>query len=391
MKYKWPLNESQFTLWDKLKIAKFILTDSQWTQSKHVKAIEDKMAQYVGVKYAVYVSSGSTANTLLAMYLRDTLPASKKYIIFPSTTWVTSVSPFIREGFTPIFVDVSLKDFCIDTRQVYDIVRAKYKEVACIFPTSLMGFVPDVKDLENISKVYGVKVMLDNCENTFGKWEGKNISSYFTSTTSSYFGHQIQSVEGGFIFTNSEEEYHYFIMARNHGMTRFLPDNKKKAFQNTGVDPRFDFYLLGNNFRNNDINAFIGLQDIKRMDEYHNRRVCLYDLFKSKIAPNKLLLPKTKTSSRENSPFCLPIILKDKNKVELKKACEELKIETRPIISGNLLRQTCFRHFGEPKNFPNSEHLHEFGFYVGLHNKVKNNQVLDLADFLNQEFYFQSK
>jgi CDP-4-dehydro-6-deoxyglucose reductase, E1 len=389
MSYKWPLNTSQFTFWDKVRIAKYILTDDQWTQSKYVKEIEDKLAKYVGCKYAVYVSSGSTANTLIAMYLRDNLKSNKRYIIFPSTTWVTSVSPFIREGFEPIFVDVTLKDFAINIAKLEEVLEQKASQVACVFITSLLGFVPDIEALRVLEKKYNVRIMLDNCENTFGQWEGKNVSSYFTSTTSSYFGHQIQSVEGGFVFTNDEHEYHYFLMARNHGMTRLLPENVKHTYQNKLVDPRFDFFILGNNFRNSDINAFIGLQDIKRIDQYHRRRVNLYSLFRTKTAGfyRGLVLPKVFTSLREHSPFCLPIIYKEPSQqkvTDMKGICNELGIETRPVISGNLLRHTCFQAYDKPWNFPVSEHLNNFGFYVGLHNKVTTNQVSELADNLNK-------
>ena len=112
--------------------------------------------------------------------------------------------------------------------------------------------------------------MMDNCENTFGSFENQNISSFFTSTTSTYFGHQIQSVEGGFIFTNSKEEYEYFLMLRNHGMTRSLSEPQK--YNNPDVDSRFDFYCLGNNFRNSDIHAFIGLLDLKRIHKLKKKR-----------------------------------------------------------------------------------------------------------------------
>ena len=77
-----------------------------------VSLFEKRMREYVGSKHAVFVSSGSAANTLLAMYLKDNGVGRKK-IIFPSTTWTTSVGPFIREGFEPVFIDISLKDFCI--------------------------------------------------------------------------------------------------------------------------------------------------------------------------------------------------------------------------------------------------------------------------------------
>lgn len=386
MSYSWSLNTSQFTFWDRVKIAKYILTDDQWTQNKYVKEIERQMAEYVGVKYAVFVSSGSTANNLLAMYLKDVSPENKKYIIFPSTTWITSISPFLREGFEPIFIDVSLKDFAIDIKKLESVLRTKHAQIACIFPTSLLGFTPDIKSLKILSTKYNVRVMLDNCENTLGKFQGRNVSSFFTSTTSSYFGHQIQSVEGGFVFTNSEEEYHYFLMARNHGMTRLLPNEVKEKYQNKDVDPRFDFNILGNNFRNSDLHAYIGLQDIKRIEDYHDRRVELYKLFQVNVPEQELVLPKV-TWERYHAPFCIPIIFKKpslEKTEELKGICETLSIETRPVISGNLLRHTCLKKYGNPLKFEVSEHLDNFGFYVGLHQKVRKSQILELAKNINE-------
>jgi CDP-4-dehydro-6-deoxyglucose reductase, E1 len=381
MSYQWPLNTSQFTVWDRIKIAAYILTDDQWTQNKYVKEIEKRMAEYVRCKYAVYVSSGSTANTLLAMYLKDKSEPNKKYIVFPSTTWITSISPFLREGFEPIFVDVSLKDFALDMKKLEIVLRERASQIACVFPTSLLGFVPDIRGLKVLANKYNVRVMLDNCENTLGRFQGNNVSSFFTSTTSSYFGHQIQSVEGGFVFTNSEEEYYYFLMARNHGMTRLLPNEIKEQFQNKNVDPRFDFNVLGNNFRNSDLHAYIGIQDIKRIESYQSRRIELYELFQSNVPEHEMILPNV-TWERNHAPFCLPIILKksSRDKIgELKRVCEELSIETRPVISGNLLRHTCLKEYDSHSRFDVSEHLNNYGFYVGLHQKVSPRKVLELA------------
>ena len=206
---KWNLNESQFTLSDRLKLAWFVFSDNQWTQSKHTLAFEHRMANFVDAKHAVFVANGSLANTLIAMYLRDTHVAMKtgNTVVFPATTWMTSVSPFIREGFDEKFIDVNMNDFSMDLDKLEKYLDKSSKHVACVFVTSLLGFNPDMERLQQISKKYDVAVMADNCENTLGISDGKNISSFFTSTTSTYFGHQLQSVEGGFVFTNDDAEY----------------------------------------------------------------------------------------------------------------------------------------------------------------------------------------
>jgi len=384
--YNWSLNINNFTNQDRLSISEFITDpDNKWTQDKQVKKFEQEFASFVGSKYSVFVSSGSTANTILAQYTKDT--TNKRKVILPSTTWQTSCSPWIREGFEPIFIDVDMKDFCIDKDMLSRYLEKFHNDVACVFPTSLIGFSPDMHEFMNISKKYDVKIMFDNCENTLGKYDNRNVSSYFTSTTSTYFGHQIQSVEGGFIFTNCDIEYEYFLMLRNHGMTRSLSvysiDSVK--YRNIEVDGSFDFYCLGSNYRNTDINAFIGSIDLKRASQYAEKRKKLYEIFQQNLNRDLFYLPETRNKC-EDVPFCLPIIVQYEKLIhKAKKICEELKIENRPIISGFLGYQTCYKNYFSLPNiyYNNSIMLHHKGFYVGLHHGLTEQDILYLCSKLN--------
>lgn len=383
--FKWPLNNSSFTYLDRIRLAGFILNKSNfWTQSKYVKKFEEVFANYIGVKYSVFVSSGSTANTLLAMNLKDTIHNStKNKIIFPSTTWTTSISPFLREGFQPIFIDISLNDFCLDLNLAEEYLKKYSHEVAAIVCVSLIGQVPDINKLQYLEKTYNVKIFLDNCENTLGKYANKNISSYFTSTTSTYFGHQLQSVEGGFVFTNDIKEYEYFLMNRNHGMTRSLGayNINPKTYENAQVDSLFDFYSLGNNFRNTDINAFIGLLDFSRIDSYVSKRIEIFNKIKNIFKNYDLVFPE-ESIDKTAVPFCFPFLSKDKFLIERIFAfCKANNIETRPIISGNLLLQTCYKKYGNYQDFKNSQFLHTNGFYIGIYPSLSDKQINILKKF----------
>ncbi len=385
MKYKWPLNVNNFSWIDRLRISRFILDHrNRWTQDVYVERFEREFADFVKSKHAVFVSSGSTANTLLAMYLKDTVSAEQTEVVLPAVTWTTSCSPFIREGFQPVFIDVSMSDFSIDIPKLEAYVAQNAKRIAVIFVTSLLGFTPDISELKRIESQYGVRVWLDNCEATFASVNGTNISSLFTSTTSTYFGHQLQSIEGGFIFTNDEREHEYFLMNRNHGMVRSLPESAQARYQNSKVDKRFDFYSLGNNFRNTNLNAFIGLLDFQRRAKYITARKRLFCLFKLLLDPNKYYVP-----DGDHIPFCLPIVsIGPSGKHRHKRAqqlCDSLSIETRPIISGFLGYQNAYSiYFDENDTYPNAKYLHEHGFYVGLYSQVSVKQVVNLVKQLNQ-------
>lgn len=403
--YKWPLNVSNFSWFDRFKLCGFFLNPSNfWTQNNKVKEFEIEMAKFVGSRYAIFVSSGSAANTILAMYLKDKLKKEnnkRNIIILPSTTWTTSCSPWIREGFEPHFIDISLDNFGLDLKKTMNYLIDNHEKVAAIFPTSLLGFNTDFIGLNNIRENYpDIKIFIDQCENNFANLqEGSlyiNPFKDFTSTTSTYMGHEIQSVEGGFIFTNSFDEYVQFTMYRNHGMTRSLDNifiEKNNNFINKKVDKRFDFYCLGNNFRNSDINAYIGLLDIKRVDTYIKKRRKLYGIYQFNINRDRYILPmdniwNVNKNTSYYVPFCIPIICKGNTSQErlfkIKKYCIENQIETRPIVSGFLGYQTAYQGFMDEKGYPNSIYLHNNGIYVGLNTKIKEKQILKLVKFLNK-------
>ena len=337
------------------------------------------------------VSSGSTANTLIAQYAEHSKP-DRDIVVFPSVTWQTSVSPWINAGFEPKFIDINLDDFSIDIKKLDEYLKANSAKVNTVFVTSLIGMTPDVPALKKLCDCYGVDLKLDNCENSFGAYfdeDTKNwnhICSELTSSTSTYFGHQTTTgSEGGMVFTNNEEEFVYYILSRSHGLTRELKKynlskDYQKSLSNRLVDPLFDFNVLGNNYRSTNIAAFMGLLDFDRVYDYIIDRYQLYSVYQDNLDDTKYLLPKSKNN---NIAFCLPFISKKRKIKLIKKYLQEEKIEYRPIISGNLLRHTCYKKYDNYKKFKNAEYLHKNGLYVGLHTGVKEDEILKLVDFLN--------
>lgn len=391
MQKGWKLNDSQFTFWDRLKICKFFLSSkNKWTQGPYVKKYEQAFKKYIGCRYAVMFSSGSTANFSIAQYQKHK-NKERNIVVVPAVTWATSVSPWIINGFEVKYLDINLNDFSINLDHLEKYLEKNHKQVAYIFPTSLIGFCPNVNRLQSILSRYNIDFGLDNCEAALSSYydkkssRTKHICSFTSSSISTYFGHHTTSVEGGFVFTNSEEEYHFHLMNRSHGMTRSLKDYgiDPSPYRNKLVDPSFDFKTLGSNFRASDIEAFIGLLDFDKINENIKTRKSLYEIFKRQLTNSKYLLPKTK--NLYDVPFCLPIIFRNEAKHLLRKAkkyCDRYDIEYRQIISGNLTRQTVFHEYDHYK-YKNAEYLHKYGMYVGLHQKVKENQLINLINFLN--------
>jgi len=370
----WPLSQLNFTLLDKLAIARFILFNDRWTQGDKVLQFEDSICKFTNYKYSLFTSSGSTANYILAAYSRAKY--NLKTIVVPATTWTTSISPWIQNNITPIFVDISFKDLSIDLPKLESIL--KNRRIDAVFVTSLLGFMPNMEKLKDICSRHNTHLFADHCESLLSL---ASQTTYSTATTSTYQGHQISSVEGGFILTNDEELYNFGLRYRNHGLNRSLPYKIQSKYSNPDVDPLFDFSILGNNFRNTDINALVGLKDLKRAAKYTKLRISSYQYAKLKLSDN-YIFPELKIG---DVPFSLPIILRKSDPAKLTEIKNKLKlnnIEYRPIISGNLLRQTPYKQFGHPETYKVSEHLHNNGIYVGLHSNITTKHIDKLVSLI---------
>ncbi len=407
--YDWPLAQSHFTFLDRLKICSFFLKkDNRWTQDKYVYEYESKMAKFVNCEYAVFVSSGSAANQLICQKIKDDLIKSADWpkrnkVIVSAVTWQTNVSVWVREGFEPVFIDVNLDDFCLDYIQLDKYLKKSHSKVACVFPTAVLGFTPDVEKLRVICQTYEIPFKMDACENIFGtykseSWGGEvyNVASKQTSSTSCFFAHQITTgTEGGFIFTNDYKEYIYYLMARAHGLRRNLNAYAEKlgsiefvagVISNSFVDSEFDFQLLSSNYRSSDIAAFCGLLDFERIDNYIYKRSDSYEFFERMLDSLRYYLPP-KRENQTDIPFCLPIITRGEYKESrmnrVKDYLREKKIEFRGFISGNMLRQLPYQKYGDYKDFLNAEYLNNCAIYVGLNPKVETRQIVDLCLGLN--------
>jgi CDP-6-deoxy-D-xylo-4-hexulose-3-dehydrase len=394
MPFKYPLQVDPFTWSDKAKVARFILAGNRLTQGVKVKEYESIWEKKTGAKYAVFVNSGSSANFLVAQRLKDKLVKSgqwnkKKMVIFPALTWSTSITPFVLLGFEPYFIDIDPRNWGLDFDLTYQYLMKNESKVAAVFPTALLGMGFDSRFFI-LNSHFKIEFLFDGCEASFNHNGSNNyLVSKATSTTSSFFAHYANSIEGGVIFCNNEEDYAWYLMARNHGLTRALLSyadkltKKPSQYSNPDVHPEFDFNIVGSNFRNTDINAYFGILDSKRWNEMLQHRYNLGLVWEASLHKGIYYLPGEFVYGG-NVPFALPVV--SRNKAHKEKAQAYLNtegIESRPIISGSLSRQTPFKQYMKGQFFPIAEFLHENGLYIGLNTKLKIADVEWIAKGLN--------
>ncbi len=383
----WPLMKDTITLADRLKMAKFVLLTSRLTNGPKVREFEKQWSNWLGCDYSLYVSSGSTANSLLISSVKElyNLQDGDKVIV-PACTWVTNVAPIIQSGLTPIFCDVNLRNFSFDEDDLEHIAK-EHPDVKAIFITHLLGISANVEKykelfpnaliLEDICESHGV-------ESNSGVRRGKDSLG---STFSFYFGHHMTTIEGGMVCTNNKNLYELMRMKRSHGMARESSPERFQQYikENPDISKQFLFMTDGYNFRNHEVCAVLGLSQLKRLNDMIEIRRRNYKDFCLSIARNahKFYVPEYRPG---NSSFCFPIICKDpENMNKLKDIFDSKGIEHRPIVSGNLLRHPAFRKYEvcTQKDELNVEVLHTSGVYVGNNHFVTSQQMKVLSKILD--------
>ena len=362
----WPLMEETITLKDRLKMAAFILTSSRLTNGPKVRQFENEWSSWLGVKHSLYVSSGSTANTLLVSSVKELygLKDGDKVLV-PACTWVTNICPIIQAGLEPIFCDINLKNYSFDEDEL-KYVAEQHPDIKAVFITHLIGLSSDV---EKVKEIFPNALILEDVCESHGVEGPKNKRGIdgVGSTFSFYFGHHITTIEGGFVCTNNTELYELMRMKRSHGMAREASPElfKKYVEENPEIDPAFLFMNEGFNLRNHEVCAVLGLSQLKKLDKNISIRRDNYSYWWTHLSDWKYYIPEYQGG---NSSFSFPIIAKDPLVTEeLKQTFKKEGIEYRPIISGNLLRHPAFKRFSlcTQRENPNVCLLHENGLYVG--------------------------
>ena len=382
--YKWPLMKNTLSFMDRVKLAKFVLSSDNFTQGKKVRQFEDEWSKWLGCKHSLFVTSGSTANFLLVASIIEKYNLKKgDKVVLPACTWVTNINPIIQLGLTPIFCDVNIKDYSFDLRNLGNIA-VTHPDVKLVFVTHLLGIPASINEYK---KILPDAIFIDDvceshgCENIFGEKIGSNSLG---ATFSFYFGHHMSTIEGGMISTNDTELYDLMKMKRSHGLARVSDNFDKYAAENPDIQKSFLFVTDGYNFRNTELAAVLGMSQLKRLDKFIEIRRRNYEIFISMINENSKFY--SMKYHQGNSCFCLPFICKNREvKDKLISLLEENKIEYRPVVGGNLLKQPYLDYkIDSNVGVLNVNIIHENGIYIGNSQFVTKKDMDKLQKIISQ-------
>ena len=358
-----------------------------FTQSSNVEKFEKEWSDWLGVKYSVFVNSGSSANLLSIAVINELY--GKGEIILPPLNWVSDISSTMLYKFKLKFVDINLKNLAMDTDQIIKNINSNTKAV---FLTHIQGFNGLNDKLLMFLKKKKIPLIEDVCESHGSFYKKKKLGTYgIMSNFSFYYAHHMSTIEGGMISTNNKNIYELLRMLRSHGMIRETKSNstKKKYIKNyPDLNKNFIFTLPSFNVRSTELNAILGLNQLKRLDRNILLRNRNHKIFLNNINTEKFF---TEFDLEGSSNYAFNLILRKPNlsfAKKLMKGMDKAGIEYRRGSSGggNQLRQPYLKSYF-PKNyflkFPNSEHIHFFGFYIGNYPDLTKKNILDLCNIIN--------
>jgi CDP-6-deoxy-D-xylo-4-hexulose-3-dehydrase len=344
--------------------------------------LEKKWAEKIGTKYSVFVNSGSSSILLTLAALKYKAKLRNFKVVVPSLSWATDLSSPMLLGLDPILCDCNLSNLSCDLEHLEEIFIKENPSILIL--VSVLGLVPNMNKVVELCNKYNVILLEDVCESMGSKYKEKYLGTFgLASFFSMYFGHHLSTIEGGFINTDDEELYYTLLMMRSHGWTRDLPiekQNEYKAKYNVDdFEALYNFYIPGFNLRSTDLQAFIGLRAIDKLDKYTDIRNKNFHYYLDNIKNNELNIQVNSDDFISN--FAMPII--NKNKKIIIKNLIENNIECRPLIAGNLANKPFWYENFTKMHMKNSNLIDEYGFYIPNHQDLTQEQLNKIIKIIN--------
>lgn len=384
----WPLMNNNISRSDLDALIKYLEQDDpKLTHGPLVKRFEQEWSHWVGLKYSVMVNSGSSANDLTMMALREFRGTGE--VIVPPLTWVSDVSSVLRAGLTPVFADINPQTLAMDTDSIFKAITPQTKAV---FLTHVLGFDGLTDSLLDFLKDSNILLIEDVCESHGATHNEKKVGSFgWASNFSFYYAHHMTTIEGGIISTDDEELYDMLRMMRSHGMVRESINERTKDRYKADfpeLNPDFIFAYPSHNMRTTELNGLLGLEQLKRLDSNNVLRTRNFLRFLEVLNPS---LFQTDFKTEGSSNYALTLVLKEKNfemRDKVENLLRNLNVEFRRGLSGggNQLRQPYLQNLlgiPEPESMINTEHVHHFGWYIGNFPELNLEKIDSLGKELN--------
>ena len=368
------------------------------TYGRYSKEFERKFADFLGVKHALLVNSGSSANLLAFMALTSPILGESAVkrgdeVITIAAGFPTTVAPIVQFGAVPVFVDIEIETFNIDVSMLE---KALSKKTKAVMIAHTLGNPFNVKAVKDFCVQHGLWLIEDNCDALGSKFEDRFTGTWGDIGTSSFYPpHHMTMGEGGAVYTNNNALNRIVLSLRDWGRDCWCDsghDNTcSKRFSGQygtlppGYDHKYVYSEFGYNLKATDMQAAIGCAQLEKLPSFIKRRKENFAYLTDglKCISDKVILP-TATQGSDPSWFGYLITIRDGSKFtrnDLVGFLESRSIQTRNLFAGNITRHPCFRELEEGVDYrvigdlPNTDKIMHDSFWIGLYPGMTNSML----------------
>ena len=360
-----------------------IIKNKKTIMGEKVKQFEKNISKIFSKKFSTMVNSGSSAN-LLAFEALD-FPKNSE-IITPILTFATTLSPIIKKELIPVFVDVEPETFIVNIDQIEESITDNTK--ALMIP-SLLGNIPDMERLRKIADDNDLVFIEDSADTLGATFDDLSTGKFSDISTTSFYGSHIITAagEGGMICCNDQKMDEKFKILRGWGRSSALNESEEIEerfnikLDNIPYDSKFIFEEVGYNFLPTEISAAFGLIQLKKLEKFAEIRQKNFDsLYSFFMNQNFFRLPK-QLPQVKTSWLAFPLTIENDapfSRIEIVKYLESHGIQTRPVFTGNVLRQPAFKKINyknSDRKFDVTNNIMKNSFLIGCNHGLNNEHI----------------
>lgn len=373
----------------KKALAEFIMQAKRLSMDVKCKEFEIAFAKKQGSRHAVLFNSGGSANLAMIQAAKNLgLLKDGDEVGFSALTWATNVMPIIQLGMQPVAIDCDPKT--LNTMSWHLLTALKEHNIRAFFITNALGFAGDLAEIKKVCEEHKILLLEDNCESLGTELpKGRTGNFGVGSSFSFYVAHHMSTIEGGMVCTSDDDFAEMLKIVRANGWDRNLePNQQKKWREKYDVESEFHskylFYDLGFNLRPTEITGFLGLCQLKSLDEGLRKREENHIRLEKELIKNPDFIALDRDHVKTFSPFAFVVVCKTP---ELRKKYVErfmaAEIEVRPVIAGNMQRQPFYKKYVHKMvELPGADLLHNNGFYCGNYPELTDSDLEVISECL---------
>lgn len=382
------LNETE----TKKALSQFILETEKLSMDIKCLEFENEFSKTQQRKHSVLFNSGGSANLAMLQSLKNLGKLNNgDKIGFSALTWSTNVMPIIQMGLEPVPVDCSIETLNVSSQTLKE--RFKDAKIKMLFITNVLGFLDDIDVIKAVCNDENIILLEDNCESLGTKLKTGDLAGNFGlgASFSFFVAHHMSTIEGGMVCTDDEEFAEMLKIVRANGWDRNLKADQQKKWRTkhsilSEFEAKYTFYDLGFNFRPTEITGFLGLFQLKFLEENIVAREKNYFEIEKAVNLNSDFFSLKHDHIEVLSTFALPFVCKTPElRAHYLSQFSGAGIEIRPMIAGNMQKQPFYeKYVSTSYDLPNTDIMHNNGFYCGNYKELTATDLEVVKSCLNK-------